>query len=56
MFAYDVLVGGDCTTYPATTMCPGTIPGSPGLGYDARTIGADLAKVNAAPTGVIIAP
>jgi uncharacterized protein YjdB len=56
VFAYDVLVGGDCSTYPATTMCPGTIPGSPGLGYDARTIGADLAKVNAATTGVIIAP
>jgi hypothetical protein len=56
VFAYDVIVGGDCSTYPATTMCPGGIPTSPGLGYDARPIGADLAKVNAATSSVIIAP
>jgi uncharacterized protein YjdB len=56
VFAYDVIVGGDCSTYPATTMCPGSIPSSPGMGYDARTIGADLTKVDAATASVIVAP
>jgi len=56
VFAYDVIVGGDCSSYPATTMCPSTIPTSPGPGYDARTIGADMSKINAATNGVIVAP
>jgi len=37
-------------------MCPSSIPSSPGMGYDARTIGADLTKVNAATSSVIVAP
>ena len=56
VFAYDVLSGGDCTYYPATTSCPSAIPSAPGLGYDARTIGADKAKVTAATNGVIVGP
>jgi uncharacterized protein YjdB len=56
VFAYDVLSGGDCTYYPATTSCPSTIPSAPGLGYDARTIGADQNKVNAATSGVVVGP
>jgi hypothetical protein len=56
VFAYDVLSGGDCTYYPATTSCPSTIPSAPGLGYDARTIGADLTKVNAATSSTIVGP
>jgi hypothetical protein len=56
VFAYDVLVGGDCTYYPSTTSCPGSIPSSLSPGYDARTIGADRTKVNAATSGVIVNP
>ena len=56
VFAYDAMVGGECTVYPATTTCPSTIPASPGPGYDARTIGADRAKVSAATSGVIVNP
>jgi hypothetical protein len=56
LFAYDMIVGGDCASYPATTQCPSNIPSSPGLGYDGRPIGADVAKVNAATAGVIVAP
>ena len=56
VFAYDVMVGGDCGAYPATTTCPGSIPSSPGLGYDGRTIGPDMAKVNSATNGVIVGP
>ena len=56
VFAYDVLVGGDCGYYPSTTTCPSSIPGSPTPGYDARTIGADRAKVSAATSGVIVNP
>ena len=56
MFSYDVLPGADCAYYPATTSCPSGIPGSPGLGYDSRTIGADMAKLNAATSGAIVSP
>ena len=56
VFAYDVLSGGDCTYYPATTSCPSTVPTAPGPGYDARTIGADRTKVNAATASAIVGP
>ena len=56
VFSYDVIPGTDCAYYPATTSCPSSIPASPGLGYDSRTIGADMAKINAATSGVIVAP
>jgi hypothetical protein len=56
VFSYDVIPGTDCAYDPATTSCPSSIPASPGLGYDARTIGADMTKVNAATSGVIVAP
>jgi uncharacterized protein YjdB len=56
VFSYDVIPGTDCAYYPATTSCPSSIPSSPGLGYDARAIGADMSKVNAATSGVIVAP
>jgi uncharacterized protein YjdB len=56
VFSYDVIPGTDCAYYPATTSCPSSIPASPGLGYDARTIGADMTKINAATSGVIVAP
>jgi uncharacterized protein YjdB len=56
VFAYDAIPGADCAYYPTTTSCPGSMPSSPGLGYDARTIGADLSKVNGATSGVIVSP
>jgi hypothetical protein len=56
VFSYDALPGADCAYYPATTSCPSSIPSSPGLGYDARTIGADVSKVNGATSGVIVSP
>ena len=56
VFAYVAMIGADCSQYPATTVCPSSIPSSPGLGYDGRTIGPDVAKVNAATTGVIVSP
>jgi hypothetical protein len=56
VFAYDVIVGGDCSNYPATTSCPSSIPTSPGIGYDARTIGPDMAKLNAATSAAVVAP
>lgn len=56
VFSYDVMAGGDCAYYPATTSCPSIIPSSPGPGYDARTIGADRSKVSAATSGVVVNP
>jgi uncharacterized protein YjdB len=56
VFSYDAIVGGICTSYPTTTSCPSSIPSSPGLGYDARTIGADLTKINTATSGAIVPP
>jgi uncharacterized protein YjdB len=56
LFSYDVIPGADCAYYPSTTSCPSGIPTSPGLGYDARTIGADMSKVNGATSGVIVSP
>jgi uncharacterized protein YjdB len=56
VFAYDAIVGGNCSEYPATTSCPTSIPSSPGMGYDGRPIGPDLAKINAATNAVIVAP
>ena len=56
VFAYDAIVGGDCTAYPATTSCPSSIPTSPGNGYDARTIGADMNKLNSATSGAVVGP
>jgi uncharacterized protein YjdB len=56
VFSYDVLVGGDCNLYPATTTCPSSMPSSVGLGYDGRTIGADVSKVNAATATAVVGP
>ena len=56
LFSYDVIVGADCSVYPATTTCPSSIPSSPGIGYDARTIGPDMTKINSATSGAIVAP
>lgn len=57
VFAYDAMIGATCSQYPATTICPTSFPtSSPGLGYDGRAIGPDVAKVNAATAGVIVSP
>ncbi|MFL5620521.1 MAG: Ig-like domain-containing protein [Gemmatimonadaceae bacterium] len=56
VFAYDAIPGADCAYYPTTTSCPSSVPSSPGLGYDARTIGADMSKINAATSGAIVSP
>ena len=56
VFSYDAIPGADCAYYPATTSCPSSIPSSPGIGYDARTIGADMSKVNGATSGVVVSP
>jgi uncharacterized protein YjdB len=56
IFAYVTMVGADCTSYPATTACPSSVPSSLPLGYDARTVGANLSQVNAATAGVVVAP
>ena len=56
VFAYNVIPGTDCSYYPATTSCPSSIPSSPGIGYDARTIGADMSKINSSTSGVVVAP
>ena len=56
VFSYDAVVGGSCGSYPVTTTCPSGIPSSPGLGYDARTVGADASKISAATSGAIVSP
>jgi len=56
LFSYDVIVGADCSVYPATTTCPSSAPSSPGIGYDARTIGPDMTKINSATSSAIVAP
>jgi len=56
VFSYDAIVGGSCGSYPVTTTCPSGLPSSPGLGYDARTIGADASKISAATSGAIVSP
>jgi hypothetical protein len=56
VFSYDAIPGADCAYYPATTSCPSSVPSSPGLGYDSRTIGADMSKVTGATSGAIVSP
>jgi uncharacterized protein YjdB len=56
VFAYDVIVGGDCSLYPTTTMCPSTAPASPSNGYDGRAIGPDMSKVSSKTASTVVAP
>ena len=56
VFSYDAMVGGNCAYYPSTTLCPSTVPTSPGPGYDGRAIGADRTKVTAATAKTIVNP
>ena len=56
VFAYDVIVGGDCKLYPTTTTCPSTAPTSPANGYDGRAIGPDMSKVSSKTAATIVAP
>jgi hypothetical protein len=63
LFVNNVLLGGNvypksCSSYPAATLtiCPASALTSYANGYDARPIGADIAKVDAATAGAIVAP
>ena len=56
VFSYDVIPGADCNLYPATTICPSSMPSSLGNGYDGRTIGADMSKVNSATSTAVVSP
>ena len=56
VFAYDVLVGANCSQYPTTTMCPSTAPTSPSSGYDGRAIGPDVTKLNSKTGSVVVGP
>jgi uncharacterized protein YjdB len=56
IFSYVEMVYADCSVYPSTTMCPGAILSSPPLGYDGRAVGPNLTQLNAATSGVVIAP
>ena len=56
LFTDNELIGASCKLYPATTLCPAAllVP-APNAG-DGRAIGADVAKVNAAIAGAVVAP
>lgn len=54
LFAYNLLVGGNCSILPATTLCPTTMPATPGLGYDGVRIGADIPFVTALTANVVV--
>jgi hypothetical protein len=61
LFSHNVLIGGDvypqsCTSYPSATVttCPGTLPSVLPVGWDARPVGADVAKVNAATASAVV--
>jgi hypothetical protein len=56
VFSYDAIIGANCGSYPLTTTCPSSFPSSPGVGYDARTIGHDASKISAATSGAIVSP
>ena len=56
LFAGNLIVGGECSTLPATTQCPATLPTTLPTGYDGGVIGADFPVVAAATRNAIIAP
>jgi uncharacterized protein YjdB len=55
LFSYNVIVNGDCGNLPATTSCPSSMPTTFTTGYDGRTIGADVSKVNTATQNAVVA-
>jgi hypothetical protein len=73
VFERNVMVGGDCSSYPSSTACPdrmtnvgfvsalnGDFRAGPGAlknrGLDGGDIGADIARVEAATRGAVVAP
>jgi len=56
LWSHNLLLGAPCAGYPASpaTFCTAASPLQ--QGYDARSIGPDMARVNAATAGVVIAP
>ena len=73
VFERNVMVGGDCSSYPSSTACPdrmtnvgfvsalnGDFRAGPGglknRGLDGGDIGADIARVEAATRGAVVAP
>ena len=61
LFASNIVLGADvypssCTVYPATTLCPATLPAVLPSGWDGQPIGADAAKVSAATAGAVVQP
>ena len=55
-FVSNILVGGDCSQYPTTTLCPSAMPGAMPLATDGTPIGADMARVNSATARAVVGP
>ncbi|MCU1677289.1 MAG: hypothetical protein JWM93_2047, partial [Frankiales bacterium] len=55
-FVSNLLVGADCTKYPATTICPATMPSALPLAADGLSVGADLARIDAETSAAVVAP
>ena len=56
VFTANTIVGGDCTFYPRTTMCPASWPATLPLASDGKPVGADLARIAALTRDVVVAP
>lgn len=56
LFANNLIIGGDCSILPSTTICPSSLPSIFSQGYDGRTIGADVSQVDAQTRNAVVAP
>ena len=73
VFDRNVIVGGDCSSYPSSTACPDRMTSAgfvdalngdfragagalKGRGLDGGDIGADIARVETATRGAVVAP
>lgn len=56
LFQFNVIGGASCAQYPATNLCPATLPATMPAGLDGRAIGADIAKVARETAGAVVAP
>jgi uncharacterized protein YjdB len=55
-FVTNAIVGGTCSYYPTTTMCPSSWPASLSLAADGKPMGADLNRIATLTRGAVVAP
>jgi hypothetical protein len=55
-FVSNMIVGGTCAWYPATTLCPASLPATLPVASDGKPVGADLARIAALTRDVVVEP